>query len=114
MADSVRPAGKEGATAVTAVTAVSKAEGVKADSTCGNAFKTNVEVGESNPHGGFCVQAGQGVFPLLTACFWSFPSMPIVSPGSRRTASNACHRVKSVSISARSNGSRWVVPKAAV
>ena len=32
MADSVRPAGKDGATAVTAVTAVSKAEGVKADS----------------------------------------------------------------------------------
>ena len=35
--------------------------------------------------------------------FWAFPSMPLVSPGSRKSASNACHRVKNVSLSARGN-----------
>ena len=56
----MRPAGKEGATAVTAVTAVSKAEGVKADSTCGNAFKNNVEVGGVEP----------AASPLRDLLFW--------------------------------------------
>ena len=53
--------------------------------------------GESNPHAPICVVAGQMVFGLVRACFRSFPSMPFKSPGSRRTASNACHRVKTVS-----------------
>ena len=46
--------------------------------TSGNTF---VEVGESKLHGGFCVKAGQGVFHLFRACFWSFPSIPFESPG---------------------------------
>ena len=65
--------------------------------TCGNVFKTPWRWGESNPHAPICVVAGQMVFGLVRACFRSFPSMPFKSPGSRRTASNACHRVKPVS-----------------
>ncbi len=53
--------------------------------------------GESNPLALICILAGQTVFHLVRGCLWSFPSMPFESPGSRRTASNACRRVKSVS-----------------
>ena len=62
-----------------------------------NSENVSCRWGESNPHAPICVVADQVVFGLVRACFRSFPSMPFKSPGSRRTASNACHHVKPVS-----------------
>ncbi len=50
-----------------------------------------VEVGELNPHARLLV-------PVVGGCFCcSRYAMPFVSTGSRRTASNVCHRVRTVS-----------------